>query len=138
MHNGNLPPGIHECSLQEVAARYGGPSLTRKNRTQALAELINLVRNFSLGVFIDGGYVTSKTDPKDVDLIVVVPQGFKADTREKQEFLRLSNLGWRATGLDIFAPEDGGLEFRFFFGLFTHDKHTGDEKGILYIRNAND
>jgi hypothetical protein len=71
-HNGNLPPGIHRATAEEVAARFGTGSPEREVETTELIEFVNWAREAGLGrLLVDGSYVTSKQMPNDVDVVIL-------------------------------------------------------------------
>ena len=74
--DGLLPEGIHDCTLEEIKARFGSFQATDQ-RPRLLARLESFlaeVRAAGLvrSVLVDGSFVTSKADPHDIDLVVVV------------------------------------------------------------------
>ena len=76
--DGDLPPGVHRASLDEVAARFGGGSNDRTRCTRNLTHIYELIdRTGHLQRFIVfGSYVTSKEDPNDIDVILVMDDNF--------------------------------------------------------------
>jgi hypothetical protein len=70
--NGYLPPGIHRCSIQEVAARFGRGSPERKVETQELVEFVEwAVRAGVRRLLVNGSYVTAAAAPNDVDIVIL-------------------------------------------------------------------
>ncbi len=76
---GWLPPGEHECTLLEVQACFASTahSLKRQHIFAALREHLQnpLVSDLSRHVLINGGFVSIKPDPKDVDIILGLAPG---------------------------------------------------------------
>src|SRR5258708_4640013 len=76
--DGCLPIGVHVCSIAEATFRFG--TGTRRRR-----RLVTRLRHwFDLGLevgaerlLVDGSFVTSKKEPKDVDTVMLVPANFK-------------------------------------------------------------
>src|SRR3954453_3805194 len=73
---GFLPPGIHACSLEEAATRFGSfqgsdcrPRLWAKFKDYFLEAKSSGLVKFLL---LDGSFVTAKADPGDLDLIVAL------------------------------------------------------------------
>jgi len=66
--NGELPPGEHQASLNEVEAVYGSSTDRRKLLMQGLREAAS---NFELSgvktLWIDGSFITDKEEPNDID-----------------------------------------------------------------------
>ena len=80
--SGNLPAGIYPATLEEIAGRFGGPNLRRSEHTRRLAHLCELaVATGCLSRFIIfGSYVTTKPEPNDLDLVLVMADDFQPDT----------------------------------------------------------
>ena len=74
---GLLPPGIYDCSLEEIGECFGTfQSTDRRPRLyEKLQMFLQQVRstNLVIAVIVDGSFVTSKADPNDIDLILVLP-----------------------------------------------------------------
>ena len=76
--NGDLPPGIHRATLQDVIERFGGLTGTRVRCTRNLTHIHELVQSTGhLHRFIVfGSYVSNKEEPNDVDVILVMNDDF--------------------------------------------------------------
>lgn len=76
---GDLPPGVHRATLEEVVARFGGPSIQRAAVTARLQQVYRLAcstgRLRSFPVF--GSYVTAKAHPHDVDVVLIMDDAFR-------------------------------------------------------------
>jgi len=77
---GDLPPGIHLATLGEVLKRFGAGGI-RENRTRRLTHLYELAtRTGHLQRFVVfGSYVTAKAEPNDVDIILIMDDGFSLE-----------------------------------------------------------
>ena len=132
--NGELPPGEHQASLNEVEAVYGSSTDRRKLLMQGLREAAS---NFELSgvktLWIDGSFITDKEEPNDIDgcweYTLVV------DTEKLDPFF----LGSREEiknkyGLDFFIANiieaGSGLPFPKFFQV----NRDGDPKGIIVVK----
>jgi hypothetical protein len=64
---GNLPPGVHDATWNEVKARFGDTS----RRKQLLRGLERALRQLATAgctsVLLDGSFVTAKAEPSDYD-----------------------------------------------------------------------
>jgi hypothetical protein len=75
---GDLPAGLHRATLKEVLARFGGGSpqrhlvAARLIRTYNTANATGMLERF----VIFGSFVTTKPDPNDVDIILVMRDDF--------------------------------------------------------------
>lgn len=111
--DGLLPVGIHDCTLDEIRARFGTfrgsdqrPRLLAKLEAFiAEARAAGLVRS----VIVDGSFVTSKAEPNDIDLIGVVSaeHDYTADLLPSQ-YNVLSRFRVRKRfGFDMVAAREG-------------------------------
>ena len=75
---GDLPPGIHGASLTEVLQRFGSGSVQRSIVANRLSRIYQLAASTGqLARFIIfGSFVTAKTDPNDVDIIMLMEDTF--------------------------------------------------------------
>jgi hypothetical protein len=67
---GNLPPGIHLCSLAELVARFGSGS---EERAAEISELVRFIEAAKAAgvcrLLVNGSFVTDKLSPNDVDIV---------------------------------------------------------------------
>jgi hypothetical protein len=79
---GDLPAGVHLTSLQEVIARFGEGTLqrvvvaSRLTRIHSIAMGTGQVRRF----IVFGSFVTSKLDPNDVDVFLLMEDSFSVSS----------------------------------------------------------
>src|SRR5436305_9676904 len=78
---GLLPPGVHTLSLEQVGVLFGG--FQRSDRRlvlfERLRQYVTALRKTgtALAVVVDGSFVMRGVDePGDIDLLVVLPQGW--------------------------------------------------------------
>jgi hypothetical protein len=137
--SGNLPPGVHEASWDELAARYG----TTEHRQNLLgglgAALDSLRRAGCRRAYIDGSFVTAKPDPSDFDvcweernvdplLLDPVLMDFSDQRRAQKERF----------GGELFpATMPAGPGEADFLEYFQHEPKTDLPKGILAISLKN-
>jgi hypothetical protein len=78
---GDLPEGRYATTLDEVIARFGSGTMQRTavtNRLRRIHELAVATGQLDrLVVF--GSYVTDVSEPNDVDVVVVMRNGFRAE-----------------------------------------------------------
>jgi hypothetical protein len=78
--HGYLPFGIHRCTLEELAARFGAGSLEREVEIKELGLFIAWARRASIKrMIINGSFVTSKVSPNDVDVVVLPGPDYPRD-----------------------------------------------------------
>ena len=69
---GNLPPGIHRATIEEVRARFGDGSPEREAQMAELLEFVDWCRSSRVArIVVNGSFVTGKLAPQDVDVIIV-------------------------------------------------------------------
>jgi hypothetical protein len=75
---GDLPQGLYRASLEEILTRFGEASVQRKlvgmrlRRVYELAVTTRHVKRF----IVFGSFVTSKPEPNDVDVFLVMDDAF--------------------------------------------------------------
>jgi hypothetical protein len=77
-HAGDLPPGVHLATLAEVVERFDKETPRRAIIGRRLERIYGLVRTTGhLARFIIfGSFVTSKPEPNDVDIILIMDDDF--------------------------------------------------------------
>ena len=135
---GNLPPGRHHATWDEVERRYG----TCERRRELLAGMKRLLLLLkSVGcktAFINGSFVTAKAEPGDydgcwsrlgVDLALLRSRDpVLLDFTNKRMAQKLKYGG------EMFPAEMvERISGRIFLDFFTKDKDTGDPKGIIEL-----
>lgn len=75
---GDLPPGVHPASLFEVLNRFGVGTIQRELVARRLERIYNAVAATSQlkRFIIFGSFITSKSDPNDVDLFLLMQDSF--------------------------------------------------------------
>ena len=141
LEEGLLPTGIHDCSVIEVKDRFGKfqKSDQRCQLFSRLESFIEEVRKTKLivEVIIDGSFVTSKDEPGDVDLVVVLSAEHDVGAEILPcEYNLLSNRRVRKRyGFDILVAQEGHPEHAKYIEFFMQVKGKPDfEKGVLRIR----
>jgi hydroxymethylpyrimidine/phosphomethylpyrimidine kinase len=70
--HGNLPAGIHPCSVEELISRFGSGSPERAVEIAELTEFIAWAKNAGVArVIVNGSFVTAREAPNDVDVIIL-------------------------------------------------------------------
>jgi len=75
---GDLPPGLHKSSLEQVLSRFGAGSAARRKvalrleRIHRLAKATGEVRRF----IVFGSFITAKESPNDVDVFMIMEDTF--------------------------------------------------------------
>jgi hypothetical protein len=139
--SGFLPPGIHDMSLDEVGRSFGSfrstdrrPSLFRK-----LEQFADQARTagFVRFLIVNGSFISSKTDPGDIDLIVVIdPQILEAGELPPFQYNVLSSRRIRkAYPFDVFVVYESSAAYAQYLSLFSRIKgQPDDSKGVVRVR----
>lgn len=79
---GDLPPGVHRASLSETLARLGRSSPHRLASGQRLERIYRLAAATGCVArfIVFGSFVTTKPDPNDVDVFLVMDDRFDVAT----------------------------------------------------------
>ncbi len=79
--DGVLPPGVHTGPLGEVVARFGAGNPTRLECGWRLQRIIELAKETGhlKRAFLWGSFVTAKSEPADVDLLLVMTAEFRSE-----------------------------------------------------------
>ena len=80
-HNGDLPVGIHEATLDEVLQHFGTGTVQRRLIGQRLERIYRLVSNTGqvARFVVFGSFVTAKPDPGDVDIFMLMEDSFDSN-----------------------------------------------------------
>lgn len=83
---GNLPLGIHPCSVAELVARFGSGSEERETEISELLRFIEAAKNAGVRrLLVNGSFVTGKLAPNDVDLVFLPGPDYPRSSRELNE-----------------------------------------------------
>lgn len=80
-HDGNFPEGIQVATADEVLARFATPSARRQwlgEQWRSLGAIAHSTGQLAR-VFLWGSFVTSKENPKDLDVWLVMDPGFPVE-----------------------------------------------------------
>ncbi|HKV38318.1 MAG TPA: hypothetical protein VJX67_03830 [Blastocatellia bacterium] len=146
LEDGVLPEGVHQCSLDEVESVFGRfrsterrPLLTAKLRAY-ISELRRL--QLAVAIVVDGSYVTSKSNPGDIDLILVLKTTLDpALEMVPSEYNVLSKrMVKKRYGFDVLSAADGSQAYRDLLEFFSNVRPDDPEqatnrrkKGLLKV-----
>jgi hypothetical protein len=135
---GNLPPGIHEATWDEILARYGYTPHRLALLAGLKAALDSLRRAGCRRAYIDGSFVTAKEVPNDFDACWEMAD-VNFDILDQLEPLLLDWSNRRAAQKATFGGELFIAELEAdpwgtpYLDFFQRDRATGDPKGIVAI-----
>jgi hypothetical protein len=145
LEHGVLPSGIHTCTLEECKEMFG--KFSRSDRriqlTEALHRYVGDVRSagIALSILVDGSYVTSKPEPNDIDLILVLRPDLdlSAELQPIEYNVQSKRAVKKLYGFDVrpaIAGSQALAEYVLFFSQLRLDdpeQPSGSTKGILRI-----
>lgn len=133
--DGNLPPGIHWATWDDICSKFGGTT-RRRYLLQGLRSLLESLRRAGCRTaYVDGSFVSSKSDPDDFDACWE-EDGVNLDELDGilQRFddgRAVQKAKYRG---EVFpATSIADLEGTVFLDFFQIDKETGDPKGIVAV-----
>ena len=144
---GLLPPGIHECTLEEAEATFARipPQPGRFDLWSKFQQYLSIIRPIGIinAIYIDGGYITNCARANDIDIVleIPVPNPATAPILSRPEFHQ--DYAYRNFKMHIFYWWDGfpgtPQDLRAFF-QYVNPKDAAklgltpnDRKGILKV-----
>jgi hypothetical protein len=134
---GDLPPGVYPVTLTEALARFGSGSAQRHAVAARLVRIHQLASSTGcLARFVVfGSFVTAKPEPRDVDLILVMKDGFDLATVSAEVAVVFNHSEADAQlGASIFwLCRSGALGGEQALIEYWQTKRGGGQRGILEI-----
>jgi hypothetical protein len=135
---GELPTGVHQATMEEIMTRFGSGTPQRQAVTTRLLRVYNLLKaTGKLERLIFGSYVTTKPNPNDVDLVLVLADDFNLracdeETRRLFEHTQAAEV----FGASIFwiRPSMLLLESLEEFIAYWQIKRDRTRRGIVEVR----
>ena len=77
-HEGELPEGIHQATIDEVIAQFGSGTEQRIIVTEHLKRIYQLAKatGHLQQLLIFGSYITAKPKPNDIDVVIIFDDNF--------------------------------------------------------------
>jgi len=139
-NEGFLPPGVHDCTLDEIRERFGRcqNSDCRPRLYGKLETFVSETRraNLAASLIVNGSFITAKSEPRDIDLVVVLPadHNFGADLGPDGYNTVSSRRVAKRYGFDILVAAEGTIAWQKFVELFQRVKERADrKKGLLRL-----
>jgi hypothetical protein len=124
--DGQLPPGIHSATLEEIAARFGREPELRRVQMESLRWLVDLAKRVGVQrVIVNGSFVTDKWEPNDIDCVLLRGPSFPIDEAADAElwaglpFIQIVLVG--QSDFDLYVQE-----------IYATDRH-GYAKGMVEV-----
>jgi Family of unknown function (DUF6932) len=139
--DGYLPEGVYDGTMDEAAERFGRfQNSDRRSQLWAkFTEFTGEVKAYGLveTVLVDGSFATSKPDPNDIDivLVLVANYGFSTDLPATVYNLLAQHRVRRRFGFDIVVVKSDSQSLNDAIDFFQQVKQRpGLKKGILRIK----
>jgi hypothetical protein len=134
---GDLPPGVHRATLQDVLERFGQGSVQRRAVAARLSRLYQLaVSTGHLARFVVfGSFVTAKADPNDVDVILLMEESFDLTAVTSEAALLFQHMEAEAHfGASVFwTKRSGALGGEQAMIEYWQVRREGGQRGIVEI-----
>ena len=133
--DGNLPPGVHWATWEEINVRFGGTNWRRTLLTGLRAAADQLKLAGCQTIYLDGSFVTAKPEPGDFDGCW---EEAGVHVQKLDPVLR-TFAGGRAAQKAKFGGEffpaslEASPDGEVFLDFFQIDKETGARKGIVAL-----
>lgn len=137
---GCLPEGIYDCTMEEVAQRFGvfQSSDRRPQLWDKFSEFMREAESCGLidAVLLNGSFVTAENEPNDIDLVVVVSSrhDLSAEFQPSEYNVLSKRQVHRRLGFDLLVARSESEEYRRYLEFFQQVRlEPGRKKGILRI-----
>lgn len=133
--DGYLPEGLYLAKEAEVLFRFGAPSSRRRRLALRLRQWVELSRRVGARrLLVNGSFVTAKSDPEDVDAVVLLPLDFEKQIADGVEpALELEQMLLSRRPEEIFAAEDD-TDWMEWVEFFSRTREAdGRRKGLVEI-----
>ena len=135
-----IPADIHNLELDEIEYHFGFNE-HRQHILQAFKALINDLRlsiNESFTVWIDGSFVTKKTFPNDIDIVVFVSEDSFIQKQDLLSALKSQNKAVDLYFIKVFSENHPNAQITVFdrldwFHFFRTDRKNR-KKGFIEIK----
>jgi hypothetical protein len=136
---GELPAGVHQATIDEVIAQFGSGTAQRQAVTARLRRIYRLAcatgKLERLVLF--GSYITGKSDPNDIDIILVMRDDFDvyACDEESQQLFDHPRAA-ETFGASVFWIRPALLILETLEEFIAHWQITRDQtrRGIVEVR----
>jgi hypothetical protein len=135
--DGDLPPGVYRVTLAEALDRFGQGSAQRRAVGSRLERVYRLATSTGqLARFVVfGSFVTAKTDPRDVDVVLLMEDSFDVATLSGEAAVVFHHAEADAQlGASVFwAPRSGAFGGEQAMIEYWQVRREGGLRGIIEI-----
>jgi hypothetical protein len=85
-NQGELPTGAHQATMDEIIARFGSGTPQRQAARARLVRIYKLIKATGKleRLIIFGSYITTKPNPNDVDLVLIIAADFNLQACDEE------------------------------------------------------
>jgi hypothetical protein len=135
---GDLPVGVHQATLTEVIVRFGHGTPQRELVTARLVRIYELARRTGklLRFVIFGSYVTTKPEPNDVDIILIMRDDFREEDYTEDVLPVFDHVrAHDELGASVFWTRSGAVLLETVDEFIAHWQRTRDltRRGIVEV-----
>ena len=135
--SGDLPSGVHRVALDEVGERFGSGTAQRRRVYLRLERLYSLARSTGhlSRMIVFGSFVTTKADPNDVDIFLLMADSFDVSMATGETGLLFDHLAAEAHfGASVFwLRRQAALDGEQAAVEYWQVKRDGQRRGIVEI-----
>jgi hypothetical protein len=137
-NRGELPVGVHQATLTEVIARFGHGTPQRELVMARLLHIYELARRTGKlqRFIIFGSYVTTKPEPNDIDIILIMRDDFLLPECDEETSPVFYHLQAQAKlGASVFWTSPSGILLETVDQFIAHWQITRDQSrhGIVEV-----
>lgn len=137
LNNKYLPAGIHDCNFLELKTTFGNNNC-RRELIDKLNEYISKVKQVGIKgwLIINGSFVTSKDNPNDIDVVLIIKGNYPLSSNITQEEYEIisPNIVKRNYKIHLFIRINGNPNSNDMIEFFSGVREDPNfKKGILRI-----
>jgi hypothetical protein len=131
---GFLPEGVYDCTMDEIKKRFGKFQTTdrRIRLLEKLEQFIGEAKRIGMisAIVVNGSFISSKPEPNDIDLIVVLKQGhiFQAELMPFEYNVLSKKRVRNRYGFDVLYAEENSPVFDNYEYFFQKVRETSEYK----------
>lgn len=139
--DGDLPPGIHHATFDELERRFSRfvVSDRRINLFARFKQLVAMARRSGIveRLVLGGSFVTSKPDPNDIDIVIVLSSDLDLDALTPSQYAVTDRSALRRvlkTGaLDVTTVRSGTTQMDLVLEFFQ-SKRDNKQVGVVEVK----
>jgi uncharacterized protein DUF6932 len=139
--DGDLPPGIHQATLDELELRLGRfvVSDRRLNLFGLFKQLMAMARSSGIvdRLVVGGSFVTAKPEPNDIDIVVILSMDVEFEALTASQYTVTDRGALRRVlktdALDIITVRNGTTRMDLVLE-FLQSKRDNKQVGVVQVK----